>query len=292
MRLEAQHGARTRHRTLVPGSRRPRTVGAPAHHFGGRPGGSGRSGPERGRTRVLDPMGPVDDDGRTGIRHRARGVRPPGRHRRRDTAAPSLGDTDDEPHAPAPRRRALRGLARARLARRADGGIRGRSAPADAQPTDPQPTDAAPSGDVMDDGFDGEVVYDPYFISPEPDGRRHSRGGAGRRGEGRHRAAGADASGHRHDRRHVRPPGRTGRALPPGRARGPVTHGCRARAHPCRPTPLAGRCPRATRARVRFAASGPRHVSPPAAPRRIRATRTPPGPANRASTERTVSSGS
>jgi hypothetical protein len=40
---------------------------------------------------------------------------------------------------------------------------------ADAQPTDPQPTDAAPSGDVMDDGFDGEVVYDPYFISPEPD---------------------------------------------------------------------------------------------------------------------------
>ena len=22
----------------------------------------------------------------------------------------------------------------------------------------------------MDDGFDGEVVYDPYFVSPEPDG--------------------------------------------------------------------------------------------------------------------------
>ena len=34
---------------------------------------------------------------------------------------------------------------------------------------DSQPVDAAPSGDVMDDGFDGEVVYDPYFISPEPD---------------------------------------------------------------------------------------------------------------------------
>ena len=32
-----------------------------------------------------------------------------------------------------------------------------------------QPVDAAPSGDVMDDGFDGEVVYDPYFVSPEPD---------------------------------------------------------------------------------------------------------------------------
>ena len=31
------------------------------------------------------------------------------------------------------------------------------------------PADAAPAGDVMDDGFDGEVVYDPYFISPEPD---------------------------------------------------------------------------------------------------------------------------
>ena len=30
-----------------------------------------------------------------------------------------------------------------------------------------QPVDAAPSGDVMDDGFDGEVVYDPYFIRPE-----------------------------------------------------------------------------------------------------------------------------
>jgi hypothetical protein len=38
----------------------------------------------------------------------------------------------------------------------------------DAQPTD-APTDVAPAGDVMDDGFDGEVVYDPYFISPEPD---------------------------------------------------------------------------------------------------------------------------
>ena len=39
----------------------------------------------------------------------------------------------------------------------------------DAQTTDPQPTDAAATGDVMDDGFEGEVVYDPYFISPEPD---------------------------------------------------------------------------------------------------------------------------
>jgi hypothetical protein len=42
--------------------------------------------------------------------------------------------------------------------------------PADAQPIDPQPTEAAPSPDVLDDGFAGEVVYDPYFISPEPDG--------------------------------------------------------------------------------------------------------------------------
>jgi hypothetical protein len=42
-------------------------------------------------------------------------------------------------------------------------------APADAQPSDTQPTDIAPSGGVIDDGFDGEVVYDPYFISPEPD---------------------------------------------------------------------------------------------------------------------------
>ena len=42
-------------------------------------------------------------------------------------------------------------------------------APADAQPTDAQPTDLAPSGDVLDDGFDGEVVYDPNFVSPEPD---------------------------------------------------------------------------------------------------------------------------
>ena len=43
-------------------------------------------------------------------------------------------------------------------------------APTDVQPTDSQPTDAAPSDDAMDDGFDGEVVYDPYFTSPEPDG--------------------------------------------------------------------------------------------------------------------------
>ena len=42
-------------------------------------------------------------------------------------------------------------------------------APTDVPATDPQPTDAAPSGDVLDDGFDGEVVYDPYFISPEPE---------------------------------------------------------------------------------------------------------------------------
>ena len=36
------------------------------------------------------------------------------------------------------------------------------------QPTDAQPTDAQPT-EVLDDGFDGEIVYDPYFISPEPD---------------------------------------------------------------------------------------------------------------------------
>lgn len=42
-------------------------------------------------------------------------------------------------------------------------------APADAQPTEAQPTNVAPSGDVMDDGFDGEVVYDPSFVSAEPD---------------------------------------------------------------------------------------------------------------------------
>ena len=41
--------------------------------------------------------------------------------------------------------------------------------PTDAQPTDAQPTDAAASGEVMDDGFEGEVVHDPYFVSPEPD---------------------------------------------------------------------------------------------------------------------------
>ena len=33
----------------------------------------------------------------------------------------------------------------------------------DAEPTDAQPTE------ILDDGFDGEVAYDPYFISPEPD---------------------------------------------------------------------------------------------------------------------------
>ena len=36
------------------------------------------------------------------------------------------------------------------------------------QPTDAQPTEGQPT-DGLDDGFDGEVVYDPYFISPEPD---------------------------------------------------------------------------------------------------------------------------
>jgi hypothetical protein len=34
---------------------------------------------------------------------------------------------------------------------------------------DPVPADAAPSGGVMDDGFEDEVVFDPYFVSPEPD---------------------------------------------------------------------------------------------------------------------------
>jgi hypothetical protein len=33
----------------------------------------------------------------------------------------------------------------------------------------PVPSDAAPSDGAMDDGFEGEVVFDPYFISPEPD---------------------------------------------------------------------------------------------------------------------------
>ena len=42
-------------------------------------------------------------------------------------------------------------------------------APMTAFAADPVPSDAAPSGGVMDDGFDGEVVFDPYFISPEPD---------------------------------------------------------------------------------------------------------------------------
>jgi hypothetical protein len=36
-------------------------------------------------------------------------------------------------------------------------------AESNAEPTDAQPTE------IPDDGFDGEVVYDPYFISPEPD---------------------------------------------------------------------------------------------------------------------------
>ena len=43
--------------------------------------------------------------------------------------------------------------------------------PTDAQPTERQPTDARRPrpAQVLDDGFDGEIVYDPYFISPEPD---------------------------------------------------------------------------------------------------------------------------
>jgi hypothetical protein len=43
----------------------------------------------------------------------------------------------------------------------------------DAQPTDAQPTDGAPTGaaptEGMDDGFEGEVVYDRFFVSPDPD---------------------------------------------------------------------------------------------------------------------------
>ena len=34
--------------------------------------------------------------------------------------------------------------------------------------TDAQPTDTPPSDDATDDGFDGEVVFDPYFINPDP----------------------------------------------------------------------------------------------------------------------------
>jgi hypothetical protein len=57
--------------------------------------------------------------------------------------------------------------------------------PTEAQPTDAQPTDAQPT-QVLDDGFDGEIVYDPYFISPEPDATPQTapvaavRGGTGR----------------------------------------------------------------------------------------------------------------
>jgi hypothetical protein len=57
--------------------------------------------------------------------------------------------------------------------------------PTDAQPTDAQPTDAQPT-EVIDDGIDGEVVYDPYFVSPEPDATPETapvaavRGGTGR----------------------------------------------------------------------------------------------------------------
>ncbi len=52
--------------------------------------------------------------------------------------------------------------------------------PMDAPPTDAQPTE------VIDDGIDGEVVYDPYFVSPEPDATPETapvaavRGGTGR----------------------------------------------------------------------------------------------------------------
>jgi hypothetical protein len=49
----------------------------------------------------------------------------------------------------------------------------GDAQPTDAQPTDAQPTDGAPTGaaptEGMDDGFEGEVVYDPFFVSPDPD---------------------------------------------------------------------------------------------------------------------------
>jgi hypothetical protein len=44
----------------------------------------------------------------------------------------------------------------------------GDAQPTDAQPTDAQPTGAAPT-EGMDDGFEGEVVYDPFFVSPDPD---------------------------------------------------------------------------------------------------------------------------
>ena len=48
------------------------------------------------------------------------------------------------------------------------GGADADAQPTEALPTDEQPTDEQPTGS-MDDGFDGEIVYDPYFISPEPD---------------------------------------------------------------------------------------------------------------------------
>ena len=147
-------------------------------------GGPGRSGAGLGYWTRWDPSTTMDA---TGIRHRARGVRPPGRHPRRDPPHHRSGTRHDEPHAPAPRRRAPRGLARARRPRRADGRPRGGSRRAHRRrsPPTPQPTDAAAHGDVLDDGFDGEVVYDPYFISPEPDatpadGARRARSGAAR----------------------------------------------------------------------------------------------------------------
>jgi hypothetical protein len=42
-------------------------------------------------------------------------------------------------------------------------------APMTAFAAGPVPSDEALSDGVMDDGFEGEVVFDPYFISPEPD---------------------------------------------------------------------------------------------------------------------------
>jgi hypothetical protein len=41
-------------------------------------------------------------------------------------------------------------------------------APGDTQPADAQPAEAEPT-EVLDDGFEGEVIYDPTFISPQPD---------------------------------------------------------------------------------------------------------------------------
>jgi hypothetical protein len=94
---------------------------------------------------------------------------PPGRTaRRRDTAAPSIGDQMNHML-----QRLTGALFAGSLVLATLGApvaaLAADPAASDAHPSDTQSTDVAPPGDVMDDGFDGEVVYDPYFISPEPD---------------------------------------------------------------------------------------------------------------------------